>query len=443
MYTKKYLPTSFIVALFIYLNISYLGATDGYFSLGYGARHKGVAGAGISLYHFSLANGNPAGHVFLDNQFEIGLSFFNPNREFTVTGSPSMIPGFFGLAPGTEVSGSKLFFIPRFAGNWHLDENSAFSVSVFGHGGMNTDYPSKVFFDQGEETTGVNLSQLLTNLTYSRKLSANHSIGFSAVVAFQLFELKGASNFAPFSSDGANISNNGTSTSLGFGFKVGYIGQFTEALSFGATFQSKTNMSEFDEYKGLFAEQGDFDIPSSLTAGISYALSNKFTAMFDVKQIYYSKVRSIGNPMDLQTNGPVDQMGNPNPNFKPLGDDAGWGFGWEDMTVYKFGFEYDASENWMFRGGFSHGNNPVTGSEVLFNILAPGIIKEHIAVGLSKKLVNNRRIDFSFNYALSSTVSGFNPLDFDPVQLQQGQFVPNQTIELKMNQIDIEIGYTF
>lgn len=31
-----------------------LAATDGYFSLGFGAKHKGVAGAGVGLHHFSL-----------------------------------------------------------------------------------------------------------------------------------------------------------------------------------------------------------------------------------------------------------------------------------------------------------------------------------------------------------------------------------------------------
>ncbi len=453
MKSKILRPNVFLIALLVGLNVSYLCATEGYFSLGYGARHKGVAGAGISLYHFSLANGNPAGHVHLKKQFEVGLSFFNPNREFTVTGNPSGLPNTFGLTPGTTTSDTKLFLIPRLAGNWHIGDNSAFSVSIFGNGGMNTNYPTQVFYDQGSSSTGVNLAQLFANLTYSMKLSDNHSVGVTAVLAFQQFEMKGVSTFAPFSSDATKLSGNGVSSATGFGFKLGYMGQLSDAFSLGLMYQSKVNMGAFEEYAGLFAEQGDFDVPASWTAGIAYKLSDKLTGMIDVKQIFYSKVNSVGNPINPMAlppaflnpggdpNNPMDYT--PNPNYTPLGSENGSGFGWEDVTSYKIAFEYDASENWMFRGGFSSGNNPITSSEVLFNILAPGVIRNHIALGLSRKLANGKRFDVSLNYALSSTISGPNPFDFDPVQAASGVFVPNQTIELKMNQLDIEFGYTF
>ena len=56
------------------------------------------------------------------------------------------------------------------------------------------------------------------------------------------------------------ISNNDSDNSTGFGFKVGYIGEWVENLQLGATYQSKMWMGEFKDYAGLFAEDGDFDI---------------------------------------------------------------------------------------------------------------------------------------------------------------------------------------
>lgn len=103
-------------------------------------------------------------------------------------------------------------------------------------------------------------------------------------------------------------------------------------------------MSKFDDYAGLFAEQGGFDIPASWSAGVALMPSDVFRILIDSKHIFYSGVASIGNPMNLRTNAPADPMGNPNPNFKPLGDDEGWGFGWDDMLVFKFGLEYDVSD---------------------------------------------------------------------------------------------------
>ena len=443
----------FIGVLFLAFSLPNVMATDGYFSLGYGAKHKGVAGAGVSLYYYSLANGNPAGHWQLGKQFELGLSFFNPNRDFTISGNPSGLPNTFGLIPGTTTSDSKLFLIPRLAANWMIKENSSFSVSVFGHGGMNTDYPSQVFYDASSSTTGINLSQLFTNLTYSMEFTEGHSLGFTAVIAAQFFEAKGVSSFANFSSDPTKLSGTGSSSSIGFGFKVGYMGQLSDALSLGVVYQSKTQMGEFEEYAGLFAEQGDFDVPSSLTFGMAYKINNQFTAMVDAKLIHYSQVNSVGNPIDpralppafLNPGGdPMNPMDyTPNPGYTPLGSENGSGFGWEDMTVIKIGLEYAVSENFTLRGGFSTGNNPIGASEVMFNILAPGVIKNHIALGLTKKLSNGHSFDISFNYALASSVKGANPFDFDPVQAGMGNFVPNQDIELGMNQLDVEFAYTF
>jgi long-chain fatty acid transport protein len=45
--------------------------------------------------------------VFLGQRYDLGIEVFNPNRQFSVTGSPSGFPGTFGLAPGTVESGSK------------------------------------------------------------------------------------------------------------------------------------------------------------------------------------------------------------------------------------------------------------------------------------------------------------------------------------------------
>ncbi len=405
-----------------------------------------MGGIGVGMYRFSLINGNPAGNVFLGKQYSLGIAIFNPNRQYTVTGAPSGIPGTFGLLPGTIESDSRVFVIPNLGANWTFgsNDNNAFGIAIYGNGGMNTDYPTQTFFDQNIQTTGVNLAQLFSSFTYSRKLSPRYSVGISAIAAYQSFKAEGLSNFAGFSSDATSLTNNDDANSFGFGLKLGIMGEVVDGLTLGALYQSKIYMSEFDEYSGLFAEQGDFDIPASWTVGLAYAFNEKFTLGFDVKQILYSGIASVSNPMDLTNNAPTDRMGNPNPNFQPLGADDAWGFGWEDMTILKVGAEYRPNDDWAVRAGYSFGNQPIPDSEVLFNILAPGVIENHLTFGLSRSIGNSgSQIHFSFNYAFNNTVSGSNPLDFDAEQAQQGVFVPNQTIDLEMNQLDFEVGFTF
>ena len=403
-------------------------ATDGYFSVGYGTINKGLAGAGIAFYQGSLINGNPAGNVFLGTKYQLGVNFFNPNRKYTVTGNPSGTEGTFGLMPGTVESDSKLFLMPSAGANWMLNDNSSISAALFGNGGMNTDYPTQTFGDQSVTTTGVNLAQMYGNITYSQKLGEKHSIGVTGVLAYQYFEAKGLTNFGGFSSNPSALSGNGTDSGFGYGFKIGYLGHLTDNFAVGVTYQSKVFMSEFDDYAGLFAEQGDFDIPSSWTAGIAWEVASDFTVMADVKQIMYGDIKSIGNPMSNLNNA---MMGDAT---SMLGGDNGAGFGWDNIMVYKLGFNYAGVDTWEFRAGLSIGDNPVPSSEVMFNILAPGVIENQIALGLSKEVgKSGNQFHVAFNYAMNNSVEGANPMDQPS----------GQTIDIEMNQFELELGFSF
>ena len=44
-------------------------------------------------------------------------------------------------------------------------------------------------------------------------------------------------------------------------------------------------MSEFERYKNLFAEQGDFDIPSNYAVGLSYKVKPNIGVAFDIQRI--------------------------------------------------------------------------------------------------------------------------------------------------------------
>jgi len=409
-----------LVGVLVLLTTSLAFATDGYFSHGYGIRYKALGGSGVSVFYSSLgAANNPAGLVFVGKRFDVELSFFVPIREFTVDGNPSGAPAF-GLMPGTVESDNSFFVIPALGSNFMLNDKSSLGFSIYGNGGMNTEYPSPVFYGSSE-TTGVNLSQMFLNSTYSRKLGDNHALGVSFIVAFQWFEANGLEAFGPFSMDAANLSDNGLDNSFGYGFKFGYMGELAQGFRLGAAYQTKMKMGEFDDYSGLFAESGGFDIPSQWKVGLSYELTSDWMLALDVEQILYSEVNSIANPMaNLFTDPP-----------NPLGSDNGPGFGWEDMTIVKFGTEYSGLDTWKLRAGFSAGNQPIPESEMLFNILAPGVIENHLTFGFSKALNDKNEVSFALMHGFSKEVSGLNPLD------------PAQTIQLEMHQWEFSLGFNF
>jgi long-chain fatty acid transport protein len=406
-----------LVSVFLLSVASIASATNGYFTHGYSIKNKALAGAGVALPLDSLAASmNPAGMVSVGTRIDIGLTVFNPNREYTVQGNPSPPPAF-GLTPGTVESDSEWFLIPAMGFNKMMNDNNSLGISIFGNGGMNTDYDKKTFY--GSSPTGVDLMQLFVAPTYAVRLHPKHAVGISPILAYQSFEAQGLEAFQGFSNSPSKLTNNGHDESFGYGVRIGYLGEILPNLFLGASYQTKIFMDEFDDYKGLFAEQGDFDIPSNWTVGLAYKATPALTFVADVQTIYYSEVDSISNPL-------LNNL------FRSkLGRDNGAGFGWDDMTVFKCGVQWQSSEDWIWRGGFSYGEQPIPDSEVLFNILAPAVIEYHATLGVTKKIGKNHEMDFTIMRAFPEEISGPNPLD------------PQQTIKLKMDQWEFSVGYSY
>ena len=419
-------------------------ATNGYFAHGYGTKNKALVGGGVALPQDAMiAATNPAGMVFVGDRIDLGAALFSPSpRSYeadALTAAPT-VPPEFPLADAKVESDSDYFIIPHFARNWVYDPNSTMGITVYGNGGMNTDYSGSApclnpstpgTFCAG--AAGVDLAQLFINGTYSRKINATSAFGVSLILAYQRFEATGLDSFAGFSTDAANLSNNGVSTSTGFGVKLGWQGEVSPGLTLGVSYQSEMDMSEFDDYAGLFAEEGDFDIPATYTFGLAFKVNSTSTLVFDIQKMMYSKVASVGNPMSYLVDPVTGCAGGV--VSRCLGGSDGAGFGWDDMTVYKLGYQWTMASmpGYTWRAGYSRGDQPIPDTEVMFNILAPAVIEQHLTFGFTKDLPNNREFNFAFMYALSNDVSGRNPTVASS----------NQTIKLEMSQFELEGSYSW
>lgn len=427
-------------------------ATNGYFSHGTSVAEKGMAGAGVAYSQDALAaSNNPAGMVWQGERYDIGAALFSPMRSYTSTGTPSAPVGTpcglncpFSIGTGNQSidSENELFLIPQFGYNWEINSDRSIGISVFGNGGMNTEYkggsallgPSGTTIElpgtYGSGTAGVNLSQLFFATTYAAKISETASWGISGLVVYQEFKADGLGNFAGFSLDPANLSNKGDDSSSGVGLRIGFQAELAPGIKFGAAFQPEIDMSEFDSYAGLFAEQGDFNIPSNLTVGIAWEISNDRTFVVDIQQIKYGDVASIANPISPLTDGSCIPGPAGGTGAGCLGGANGAGFGWEDMTVVKLGYEWSTDDTWTWRLGYSFGDQPIPESEVTFNIIAPGVMEDHLTFGFTRALDSNSDFNFAFMYAPSASVSGTNTFD------------PAQTIELEMDQYELAASYS-
>ena len=76
------------------------------------------------------------------------------------------------------------------------------------------------------------------------------------------------------------------------------------------------------------------------------------------------------------------------------------------MTTYKLGFEWQRDEMNTWRFGYSYGEQPIQSADVLFNILAPGVMEQHITLGLTRKAASGGDWNFSSCMRPRSHVTG-------------------------------------
>lgn len=419
--TRKHLAATAAMAAGMAFTATSAQATEGYFQHGYGLRQSALAGAGVADSDDPMALSlNPAGIAGAERQFQGGISLFSPMRSFTGSGGPSFTPG------GEVESGSEYFPVPNLGYLHPLDDQSALAIAVYGNGGMNTSYeavpnpacgPGNGVFCGG--SAGVNLNQLFVAVGYGRQFGDNFSLGVAPIYALQAFEANGLIAFSGISSDPAHLTNNDMAWSSGFGVRLGAEWALSDRFRVGAAYQTKFNMSEFDEYAGLFEGGGDFDIPSNWTLGVAFDVSPDVTVMLDWRRINYTDVAAVSN----STTTPL-----------PLGANGGPGFGWDDVDAYKFGVEWDSSEQMTWRAGMAFNNNPIGSEDVTLNILAPGVQEQHYTAGFTYQANASNALDFAFMYSPEASVSGIEVTPSGPN--------PGHTIELQMSQFQLTVGWT-
>ncbi len=467
-------------------------ATNGYFAHGWGTKSKAMAGVAAALPQDTLvAATNPAGMAFVGNGLDLGVSFFSPSsRGYEANGDFSTdamgFPTAPFITPGTYDSDKDLFYIPSFGYNRELDSSHTIGVSIFGNGGMNTRYTDRPVFEnfaafpnqlavqdpsqapagtiasptgllfmstpQGlvpvtgpadapnnanpngiftaTTPTGVDLNQLFIEVPYTLKLGdGRQSIAIAPVFAIQRFKAYGLEPFRQLSINPDKVTNNGYEYTYGAGAHVGWYGELSDRLALGASYRTTVWMSKLDDYAGLFADDGEFDIPAMFNAGLAYKVQPNVTLAVDYQHIFYDEVSAIANANDLD----ITQC--QAPGAKPafcLGGGSGLGFGWDSMDILKLGVRWDQSAKLKLYGGVSYNSDPFkTDTQGLFNILAPAVVRWHVSVGATYAYSPKDEINIAFTYVPKETFDGTSPT-----------ITSAQSGSLYMEQKDLEVSWT-
>lgn len=173
----------------------------------------------------------------------------------------------------------------------------------------------------------IGLQRTVIAPSYMRQWGTTGSYGFTAVLAYQRFVSLGMGEMSL--RDGVALwPMMPGETSYGGGMRFDVGNQFGQRLSWSAAYQSRLNMDAFNNYRGVYLDPGQFDVPANASFGFSYALTQALSVDFGAQRVMYNDVT------------PFTSTQLPRRFLALLGSGASPVFAWEDLTVYSAGWTW-------------------------------------------------------------------------------------------------------
>jgi hypothetical protein len=178
-------------------------------------------------------------------------------------------------------------------------------------------------------------------------------------------------------------------TSFGAGARVDVGNMIGENLRWGLGYQSRVGMDAFSNYRGVFSDPGDFDIPASAVASLSYALVPGFSVDAGVQRVQYSAIK------------PFTSSNLPTRFLALLGDSSSPVFAWRDLNVYSLGWTLRDEQLGNLQMRYTTRQQPVPTSRLLENALADATANDMFSLGWSRPFGTGTNVSFSASYATS------------------------------------------
>lgn len=401
---------AFVAAALCMAVVSPANAAGGYFVLGYGpyAHQSAGTSTAVGLDGFS-ASSNPAKLSAVGERLDLSVLFFLPYRrvERTESGTPYDF---------TSKSKNSFFVLPEVGYARRINQTLSWGISLYGNGGLNTEYaddngvpgsnanparcgdqPGNFLFGCGK--LGFDLSQLIVAPTLSWEFEPGYSIGIAPLIGYQRIKVYGLQAFEGISSRPDAVSNNGYDDAFGGGVRIGWYGRVNSWLDLGVAYSTRIYMEKFRKYRGLFADGGDFDIPSNFSFGAAFKPHRDWVLAVDLHRILFGEIHALNNGVLPSLQDPVNT---------PLGDRNGSGFNWQHQTNYRGMVSYAVSPRLTLRAGYAYGRPPQADhslNSVTFNMLAPNP-RRNATAGFTWRHSDKNEFNFAYGRYMDGDYEG-------------------------------------
>ena len=241
------------------------------------------------------------------------------------------------------------------------------------------------------------------------QLDAGSLLGVSAVFAYQRFSTPGLGlvssrdNFSPESSAFSPYQE----STYGAGVRLDMRSELKPGVSFDAGFQSRIDMDAFNNYRGIYSESSELDIPAKAHLGLELQATDNASFTMAVEHVLYSDINAF----------PSQFL--PESFAAKLGDSTSPEFAWENLTIYSVGWRWRNNDDTQWWLDVTTRQQPNPTAPVLNQALQGELADNAMLMGFRKRTSTNAHFNFTAAYASPEYIFGGSVLGVTSENLDQ------------------------
>ena len=255
------------------------------------------------------------------------------------------------------------------------------------------------FSAQQKTRAGLGLDRTFITPSLTHSVDESTSVTGSVILAQQQFATFGfgfseVPDFVPGAMPTSVNPNDYTDSSAGAGVRVAWNERLSDTVGFLGGYQSQIDMQAFQNYRGVFADPGDFDVPAVASAGLSWSPVRQHRLGFSVQRVMYSDVATF-------TSASL-----PRQFLSVLGDSDSPTFSWEDLTIYGLDYTFFATPSDAFQLRYATRMQPMPSNDRLRAALESEINDHNFAFMYVRDLLGLGSVSLAASYAPSQYFLG-------------------------------------
>ena len=266
-------------------------------------------------------------------------------------------------------------------------------------------------FDPSLNSGKLGLERRLLSPGLLHRLNDNQVIGVSAVFVTQSYGVSGLGMHSYNQSLPNNIRSTiydpYQETGYGAGVSLALRSEITDGVTLDAGFQSRIDMNEFANYRGVYSQPADLDIPARARLGLAFQASDRSWLNVSVERVLYSEI------------GAFASRNLPSRFLSLLGDSTSPSFAWDDLTVYSVGWAWADNKGTSWHVDFSSRSQPSPSSRILSQAIDSDLAQNAMTIGFSRQMSMSSHFNVNAAYAPAEYAFGGNVLGVTTDQLSQ------------------------